>query len=243
MNIEILFKELYIYGEDANADYLELMFKNQNIINTSYEDKPFFVDNIPDLIFIGAISEYYLDKIADKLYPYKDRLKELIESGVHLIVMNNSMDIFGKSLEIQGFDKDYHGQCLGLLNYKAIRNYDKRYARLAIAKLNNIEIIGHNMGFSQYYYENESDHLYEMVAGFGFNNKSKIGGFRYKNVFCTELVSELFITNPLISKALLKRFNLSQDLPYEKYVFDIYNYRIKHMKNDSVVTAPIDYDK
>lgn len=239
MNIEILFKELYIYGEDANADYLEFMFKGHKIINTSYEDKPYFVDNKPDLIFIGSISEYYLDKIAEKLFVYKDRLNELIEDNVHFIIMNNAMDIFGKSLEIKGFNKNYHGKCLNLLNYHTIRDYDKRHARLAIAKLNDIEIIGHNMGFSQYFYENESDHLYDMVAGFGFNKKTSLGGFRYKNVFCTELVSELFMTNPLISKLLLKRFALDQSLPYEKYVFDIYDYKLKNMKKDPIVNKPI----
>ena len=50
MNIEILYKELYVYGEDANAEYLEMMFDKHNIINTDFNETPYFVDNRPDLI-------------------------------------------------------------------------------------------------------------------------------------------------------------------------------------------------
>ncbi|MDO5027373.1 MAG: hypothetical protein Q4E50_06045 [Tissierellia bacterium] len=239
MNIEILFKELYIYGEDANANYLEMMFEGENIINTSFVDSPFFLENRPDLIFIGPISEHYLDKIVEKLLPFKKRLQDLIEDGVTFIIMNNSMDIFGKKLQISGFDKEHQGKCLGLLNYTSHRNYDNRYARLAIVNFNGLELVGHNMGFSQYYYQDENDHLYTMQAGFGFNKKSKFGGFRYKNVFCTELVGELFMVNPPLAKTLLNSLGKNQDLPYEKQVYDIYNYRLEKMKKDPIVNQEI----
>lgn len=239
MNIEILFKELYIYGEDANADYLEKMFEGHNIINTSFEDKPYFVNNRPDLIFISSISEHFLDKIAKKLAPYRDRLEDLIDDGVCFIIINNSMDIFGKKLIVSGFDDRHEASCLNLLNYTSHRDYDNRYARLAIADFNGEKIMGHNMGFSQYHYEDEKNHLYKMDAGFGFNNKSNIGGYRYKNVFCTELTGELFIINPPLSKALLDFFKLENKLPYESFVNKIYDYRLERMQKDPMVNKPI----
>ncbi len=239
MNIEILFKELYIYGEDANARYLEMMFEKHNIINTTFNDTPYFVNNRPDLIFIDAISEYFLDKIVEKLMPYRERLKDLIEDGVHIIIMNNAMDIFGKKLRITGFDQDIQGKCLGLLNYTTHRDYDNRHARLAIADFKGCELVGHNMGFSQYYYEDENDHLYKTSAGYGFNKKTRLGGFNYKNVYCTELVGEMFMINPPLSKMLLKKLGQEEILPYDSYVNEIYNYRLRNMKKDPIVNGPI----
>lgn len=240
MNIEILYKDLYVYGEKANATYLEMMFEKHNIIHTAFNEIPYFVDNRPDLIFIDAISEHFLDQIADKLLVYKERLKELIEDGVHIIIMNNAMDIFGKRLNISGFGEAYEGKCLGLLNYSTYRDYDNRHVRLTLAEFNGHEHVAINMGFSQYYYEDESDHLYETTAGYGFNLKTTLGGFRYKNVYCTELVGELFIVNPHLSKALLKVLGQEEKLPYEEYAYEIYNFKLKNLKNDSRVNEPIE---
>ena len=237
MKVEILYKELYIYGEKANATYLELMFEDHDVINTSYLERPFFVDERPDIIFIDAISERYLTKIVEKLMPYKDRLKELIEDGVHLIIMNNAMDIFGKSLEIKEIDRTYQGRTLGLLDYSTIRDYEKRASRLTIAKYKDIEIIGQHMGFSQYYYSDESQSIYDIRTGYGFNREIKKGGFRYKNVFATELVGELFMLNPKVSRLLLKDLGLPEDLPYEAQVDELYSFTLDKMKKDAIIMA------
>lgn len=231
MDIEFLFEELYIYGEKANADYFRRMFKDSNFHITKLVDKPFFVDKRPDIIFIGPMVEPNLDKVVKKLLPYKDRLKELIEDGVYFIAFNNVLDILGKELIDEKFGEK---ETLGLFDYTAKRNFRNRLNVLVAADFKDTIVLGANITFSQYY-GNENSYIYTTLAGFGFSKDSKLGGFRYKNCFLIEMLGNLFIYNPQLSKIILKHFNIDSKLPFENEAFKSYNERLESWKNKNII--------
>ena len=75
MTVEILFQEVCgLYGDSQNATYLEATLPDAKFVYTKLTDIPYFVDNNPDLIYIGCMSESTQRRVIEKLKPYKDRL-------------------------------------------------------------------------------------------------------------------------------------------------------------------------
>lgn len=231
MVIEVLYKEFYIYGEKGNVDYLELMFKDAQFIHTKYNETPYFVNNRPDMIIIEPMAEFNLDRVAKKLEPHKQRLIELIEEDVYFFAFNNVLDILGTELKIKG-EKD--GFTLGIFNYHSIRDYDNRYAKLIYTKIDSHYVLASKMGFSNYY-GNKHCYIYKTLKGGGFNNKSDLGGFRYKNSFLIEALGNIFMYNPYLSKKLLDTFGFDTKLPFEQDVFESYNKKISEWKRDGII--------
>lgn len=228
MVIEILYKELYLYGEDANANYLELMFKDETIINTGLLDKPYFVDHDVDILYLGPMAGPNLERVYGKLNPYKNRLLELIEKGVTFFIFNNAMDIVAKSLEVLGGTE---ANTLGLFNIKAVRDFNKRKSELFLGEYEGDEFIGMQMGFSQYY-GNDGKHLYQSRTSKAFNENTNLGGFRYKNCFLIDCIGVLFALNPPLSKRILRAFNKPENLPFEDTVQQAYQKKLQVCKAD-----------
>lgn len=228
MVIEILYKELYIYGEEGNANYLEMMFKDETIVNTGLLDKPYFVDYDVDILYLGPMAEPNLERVYGKLLPYKERLLELIEKGVTFFIFNNAMDIVAKNLEVVGGDK---ASTLGLFNIKSVRDYNKRKSEVFLGEYERDEFIGIQMGFSQYY-GNDGKHLYNSRTSKAFNEHTNLGGFRYKNCFLIECVGVIFALNPPLSKRILRAFNKPERLPYEDTVQKAYVKKLQVCKDD-----------
>lgn len=230
MNIEILYKEFYIYGESINVDYLKKVFSNANFIETKYHDKPFFVDNDVDIVFMGPMHEVNLNKVCKKLIPFKDDLLNYINKGKMLIAINNALDILGSELEIIGLYEE--NNTLGLFPYKTVRNYNERISELFIGKYNDIKVIGERLGFSQYFPKENFENIYKSLTGNMLNNDTRLGGLRYKNAFLIESLGGLFITNPYITKRLMKYFNIEKELPHSEQVIKAYEYKLEIMMRD-----------
>ena len=73
MVIEILFQEVCgLYGDSQNPTYLQASLPEAEFIYTKLTDTPYFVEQTPDLIYIGCMSEATQRRVISKLLPLKD---------------------------------------------------------------------------------------------------------------------------------------------------------------------------
>ena len=91
MTVEILFQEVCgLYGDSQNPTYLQATLPDAEFIYTKLTDIPYFVENTPDLIYIGCMSEATQRRVIDKLSAYKDRLCQLIDLGTPILATGNA---------------------------------------------------------------------------------------------------------------------------------------------------------
>ena len=94
MTIEILFQEVCgLYGDSQNPTYLQATLPDAEFIYTKLTDEPYFVDNNPNLIYIGCMSETIQRRVISKLLPYRDRILQLVEAGVPILATGNAGEI------------------------------------------------------------------------------------------------------------------------------------------------------
>lgn len=214
MRFEILFPEFYIYGEKANLKYLELLFPEDEFHHTLLNDELKFLTNDADVLIMGPMAEHYLSKVTEKLAPFKAELKQWIDSGKYLFVENNAMDIFGKILT------DSEGRnlpTLDLFPYTTHRDYENRAFSQFFWKIGDVELVGAYSGFARYGID-PKDHWYTVSA----DSKGELGGYREKNAFALEVISQILITNPPLSLKLRELLGKEPYLPFEKEVWRLY---------------------
>lgn len=228
MKIEILYPELAdLFGDRGNITYLKLCLPQAEFIHTSLLEKPYFVDNDVDMIYMGPASEINLDKIMKQLTPYRERIRQLFDNGTLVILMGNACEIFGGQLS----SNDGHGFTgMQLLDMTFERNMHmmERINNPYIGKYEDIEVIGFQSQFTKAYAGEKVQPLFETISGFGINGKDSYEGIRYNNVFVSYLIGPLFVMNPLFVRKLLKLLNAEpQQLPYEEEIMLAYNRRLE----------------
>jgi CobQ-like glutamine amidotransferase family enzyme len=227
MKIEILYKDICnLYGDSGNITYLEKNIKSK-FIYTSILEKPYFVDNDVDLVYIGSMTEDDQELVIGALKPYKDRIKELIEKKSIFLVTGSAFDIFGNYIQTQ----DLKIEGLGIFDYYVRRNKYERYNTLVSGIFKRKEILGFKSQFTEYYGDN-SNYFFETIRGFGFNQKSNKEGINYKNFYGTNLLGPLLILNPLFMKYLLKKLGVKKPILYlEKEAMEAYYVRLNNYHN------------
>ena len=220
--IEILFEEICnLYGDQGNVNYLEQNF--DNIIKTSYIDEPYFVKNEVKMIYLGPMSENNKIKVLNKLKPYKERIKELIDKNVIFLFTGNSFEILGKTIKTNN-NEIIEG--LNLLDIETIENQENRYNSLYLGKFNDIEIVGYKSQSSNSIINEKP--LFETIRE---ENNSKNEGLRKNNFFGTNLLGPILILNPYFTKYIFKLLN-KDDILYEEELIDAYNKRLEEYKSD-----------
>ena len=77
MKIEILFPEVCnLYGDIQNMEYLKKCLPEAQFINTNLKDKPAFIKEEVNFIYLGSMTEKMQEKVIQKLLPYRDKIKE-----------------------------------------------------------------------------------------------------------------------------------------------------------------------
>lgn len=222
MKVEFLFPEICgIYGDCANIRYLSLCNKDIEVISDDFDLKPYFVSHDVDMIYIGAMSEFSQEAVIEKLFPYKDRINELINNNVIILATYNALEIFGEYIERNNKRID----CLNILKFNSKYNYDERHNSHFLGKYEDIDIIGFKTQFGMIY-DRKEEGLFEITKGVGNNLNDNVEGIRKNNFMGTCLLGPLFIQNPLFVKRILKTLNLNDELIYETEIMDAYNDRL-----------------
>lgn len=224
MKVEILFPELCaIFGDYGNIIFLEENLNKEMITKTSIINKPKFVDNQIDLIYMGAMSEKTQLIVLEKLKPYVEILKSKIDDGMKVLFTGNAMDLLGRYI-IEEDGTKVAG--LNLFEFETVIKRSPRFNDTILGKdATGLEIIGHKTQFTQSFRENESNYFLKVDIGTGINKASKFEGFVYKDLIGTNLTGPLLPLNPDFAKKYL-----NVEISHYEILMRAKNQKIKDIK-------------
>lgn len=230
LKIEVLFPEICnLFGNMYNIKYLEKSVQDIEIIYTSLTDTPKFVDEKVDMIYMAPMTENSQELVIEKLKPYTDKIKELIEQNQLFLVIGNALEIFGKYIENEEGSRI---EGLGITDLYAKRDMMHRYNSLFLGKIEDIKIVGFKSQFAMSYGDNSSNYLFDALKGPGINEASKFEGIRINNFMGTYVLGPILVLNPYFTKYLLKLIGIKDiNLAYEEEAVSCYKIRLKEFEN------------
>jgi len=239
MVVEILFQEVCgLYGDSQNPTYLQATLPDAQFIFTKLTDTPYFVENKPDIIYIGCMSESTQRKVIEKLMPLKARIAELVEDGVPFLATGNAGEIFAK--ELQYLTEEITVEGLGFFDLTVKTDLFKRYNAMVLGELDDLKIVGFRSQFSFLYGNNEDFYFVKCLRGSGINEQSKLEGMRKKNLICTQMIGPILPLNPLFCEYFIGLTGTKVKAAYYDAAMDAYNQRLKEFldpKTDFIIHA------
>ncbi len=227
MTIEYLFPEACgIFGDQANFEYLRKCLPEAKAIYTSLEDDPAFLSSHIDLVYIGQMTERNQVKVINKLMPFKDKIKKLLEGDTIFLATGNASEIFGSAI-IEEDGSKVEG--LNFFNTVAKQDIWHRYNGFIIGNFEGMELIGFKSQFSHSYGKTEYPFIH-VKEGIGLNPDSKEEGFHYKKLFATYLIGPFLIMNPPFVEFLLKELGAENEIACKKEMYKAYEERLEDFK-------------
>ncbi|MCL1853544.1 MAG: glutamine amidotransferase [Peptococcaceae bacterium] len=155
-----------------------------------------------DIVYLGTGSEQARKAVFDDLMPRRDILQTAIEQGMVMLAAGSGCHLLGM---YRLTEEGHRVSSLGLISF---------YTRLTNTFLVGDCVIGMQLAGNEVRiagFENHREHvvrseglapLGNILYGHGNNGKDKTEGFRYKNVFGTNMAS-LLPKNPMLTDLLL----------------------------------------
>lgn len=234
IRIETLFPEIAnLYGDHANIRYLKLCLPDAEYVEDTLSEEPHFVSEMPDMIYMGPMTEHQQELVIQKLRPYLDRINEMIERGVIFLITGNAMEVFWDRIE----NEDGSGiEGLGIFHYVAKRRMFNRYNSAVMGMLGDIRLVGFKSQFTHSYGDNSGEYLYEVIKGDGINRETKFEGVRRNHFMGTYTLGPLLILNPDFALYLQRLLGVKQPrLVYEKAARDAYEERVRQYEETEFV--------
>ena len=228
IKIEVLFSEVCnLYGDLFNIKYLQKSIKEVECIYTSLTDEPKFVKEDVDLIYMAPMTEKTQEIVIQKLKPYKDRIKELIEKNKVFLLTGNAFEVFGKYIENEDGTKI---DGLDIIPIYAKRRMMNRFNSLFLGKIEDIKIVGFKAQFSMSYGDNSNNYVFESIKGSGINTESKYEGYRVNNFIGTYLLGPILVLNPYFTKYILKLMGQEESVAFEDVAIETYKKRLEEFE-------------
>ncbi len=234
MVIEVLFSEVCnFFGDGQNVSYLRAALPDAEIIYTPLNGTPYFAENTPNIIYIGAMSEATQRRVIEKLMPLKARLKELVDAGIPILATGNAGEIFCK--EIDYVTEEIKAQGLGLFDLTVKTDLFRRFNGKVIGEFEDMVIVGFRSQFSFLYGDNSQNYFVKCDRGIGINPKSNLEGMRKNNLICTQIIGPILPLNPLFFEYFLRLTGADVPAPYRDAAMDAYNQRVKEFRDPNIV--------
>lgn len=230
--LEYLFPETAnLYGDTFNVKYFkECMGDKLEVIHTALTEKPHFVTEEVDMIYMSSMSEKTQELVIEALKPYKEIIEELIKKGTIFLLTGNSMEVFENYIENEDGTKI---EGLGIIDLYAKRDMMHRFNTLFLGKFNDFEILGHKATFSFSYGDNTKNYAFESIKGCGINKESELEGVKINNFFATYLIGPLLILNPQLTKYFMKLLGEENPkLKYEELEEECFKQRLEEFKRE-----------
>lgn len=228
MIIEVLLAEFAdLFADGVNVEYLSKCLPTAQIIKCPYHNEPYFVKHPVDLIYLGSMSENKQLLALEKLRPYREKLKEMIESDCHFLLTGNALELFGQYI----LEDQQKIDCLGLLDYyiKRDRHIERRYNSSFLGAYRGMKIIGYKSQFSLCFGDQGKYPFIKVIEGFGNNLTSKNEGYHYHNFYATYLLGPFLLLNPPFLQSLLKELGEGETLYLKEAAYAAYDYRLKQL--------------
>lgn len=230
IKIEVLFPEFCnLNGDMANIKYLKKCIPEVEVIETLIDMEPAFAtqENIA-LIYMGTLSEKSQEIVIQKLKPYQERLKELIDKGQLFLFTGNSIEVLGNYIENEDGSKI---EALGIFDVYAKRDMLHRHNSFFLGEYEDIEIVGFKSQFTMLYGNNEQNYFIKVKMGIGIHPESQLEGIHQNNFFATYLSGPFLILNPLFTQKLLQMMQVENPtLAFEENMLKAYQVRLDKFK-------------
>lgn len=223
MVIEVLFPEICcLYSDQVNVEYLHACLPEAKIVNTHTYETPYFAKKKPDFIYMGSLPESKQPLVIEKLAPYKDRIRELIDQDVTFLITGNAMDLFGK--EITRGKEKFAG--LGMYDFTVYQDMDDRHNYIFVGEYEDIKIVAYKSTFSQIK-DLKGQPLFKMIKG----AENQDDGIHDHNFMMSSLIGPLLLMNPLFTRKVLKQMGLPEKVAFEEEAMLSYEYRLQQLMN------------
>lgn len=233
MVVEILFNEACnLFGDGQNVTYLQATLPDAKFIFTALTDKPYFVENTPDLIYIGSMSESIQRRVVEKLLPYKARIQELIEQNITILATGNAGEIFCKQIDY--ITENICVEALGFFDISVKTNLFDRYNGKVLGEFQDMMIVGFRSQFSLLYGDNSQNYFAKCKRGDGINRNSKLEGLRLNNLICTQILGPILPLNPLFCEYLIGLTGTTAEAAYKQSAMSAYEQRLKEFSDPTV---------
>lgn len=233
MKIEILYPEVCgLYGDAQNGEYLKQTLPEAEFIVTDLNSKPYFVDNTPDIIYIGSMSEEMQRRVLSIWKPYSERINELIEKGTVILATGNAAELFCKKIEYVTEKKEAEGLAVFPLTVKT--DLFKRYNGKVLGKFEGMDIVAFRSQFSFIYGDNKDCYFLEIERGDGINKDSRLEGMRKNNLICTTCLGPILPLNPLFTEHIISLAGGNAEAAYKEIAMDAYNKRLSEFRDPKI---------
>lgn len=231
--VEILFPEICnLFGNMYNIKYLQETTDEIEVINTELTQKPKFLDEKVDMVYIAPMTEKSQELVINALKPYKDEIKKKIDENQIILAIGNALEIFGDYIENEDGSKI---EALGLTGLYAKRDMMHRYNSLFLGEFENMKIEGFKSQFSMSYGDNSQNYLFEAIRGDGLNKETKFEGIKINNFMGTYVLGPLLVVNPQFTKYILKLMDINvEKVAFEEIANKCYDIRLKEFENPTV---------
>lgn len=234
MTVEILFPEVCgLYGDSQNPAYLKQTLPDAEFIETSLTETPYFVENRPDLIYIGAMSESTQRRVIEKLQPFKARILELVDSGLPVLATGNAGEVFCKHIDYVTEKLSADG--LNLFDLTVKTDLFDRYNGKVLGTFADMTIVGFRSQFSFLYGDNSNNYFVKCQRGDGINRQSKLEGMRRNNLICTQILGPILPLNPQFCEYFVGLTGVYATAAHKEAAVAAYEQRIKEFNDPNVV--------
>lgn len=233
--IEILYPEFGNQaGDNGNAMYLKACLPEATFIETAFGSAPAFATRAVDCILLGNMTERQQERVAQELMPYRDRLIELVDSGVPMLFTGNAAELLGTKI-VDPAGKTI--ECLGIFDVVTKQLMPRRFISVNVGSFSPasgaapIEVVGYKMQFTQAEGNNANSYFCRLEQGFGLNEDTKLEGVRRNNLIGTWFLGPLLPLNPPLTRWLLNTMGCTDaPLAYAETVKRSYAKRVRDFK-------------
>ena len=240
VRIEVLFPEYCnLFGDSANVRYLQKTLPDAEFIFTKLDEEPKFLTEEMSLVYMGPMTENTQELVINKLKPYKNKLKDKIDSGLAFLFTGNALEVLGEYID-DGNGKKI--EAVGLYPYHAKRDMFHRHNSEELVTFGDMQIMGFKTQFTQCYPNEENfSWLFEIKKGMGMNLDTKGEGWKDHNFMGTYLVGPILPNNPNFCKYLLNLIGAKDAEPaFLSAAQAAYDKRLKDFM-DKVADKPAKY--
>lgn len=233
MKIEILFSEVCnLTGDYQNVEYLRQTLPEAEFVFTFLTQEPDFVENRPDMVYMGTMTEDTQRRVIRKLMPYKARIAQLIEDGVVFLMTGNACEVFCSRIDYVTEQKQADG--LGLFELTAKTDLFHRYNGKFLGEVDGITVVGFRSQFSFLYGDNSKGYFGRNERSIGINPKTDLEGIRRKNFFGTNVQGPILPLNPLFCEHLIRLAGGEASAAHREAAMAAYTQRLKEFRDPGV---------